>query len=77
MWLAVRRFFSRDTCAIDNRVDLRTQVGHAFKADHIDGRVKTHRHMIARTIGHFAQTDDCPYDAKDGKSENILAIRYG
>ena len=25
----------------------------------------------------FAQTDDCPYDAKDGKSENILAIRYG
>lgn len=30
-----------------------------------------------KTSQDFAQSDDCPYEAKDGKSEDILAIRYG
>jgi len=25
----------------------------------------------------LAQKDDCPYNANDGESENIRAIRYG
>lgn len=31
----------------------------------------------SKNVMELAQKDDCPYNANDGESENIRAIRYG